>query len=56
MYKIKNMINKVWYCEWKMIDDDLGSKLCSSEKEVKEKIISIKEMVDELLEYFHRGE
>lgn len=46
------MINKVWYCEFKMIDDELGRKLCVSEKEVKEKSISIKEMVDELLEYF----
>ena len=46
------MINKVWYCEWKMIDDELGRKLCFNEEELKNMNISIKEMVDELLEYF----
>ena len=46
------MINKVWYCEWKMIDNELGRRLCISEEEIKDKSISIKKMVDGLLEYF----
>ena len=47
------MINKVWYCDWKMIDDELSQKLTfNNDERKKDMSISIKEMIDELLEYF----
>ena len=46
------MINKVWYCDWKRNDYELGRMLNVDEEEVKDGNVSIKEMVDELLGYF----
>ena len=48
------MINRDWYCDWKMGDNELSKKLSVANSDERNNSLnrSIKDVVDELLEYF----